>query len=287
MRLIAGAYPAAPTESADQATFLSHLTANDLIGGLELPFIDDEERWLAGALPTEWRHVVTAAPVTGIRSRNDPAFGLASTDPAGRREAIAVTRSLRDAIARSGLTVTAIELQSAPSRTGTPEALAESLAEIVDWDWSGAAILLEHCDAVTAGHEPEKGFLALADELAVARDLGLGVVINWARSVIETRNREGAVAHVREAGDLLAGLIFSGVADVPLNGHPAWVDAHLPPAPIEPASLLTAADIARTRAAAGAEVILGAKVRAGTADRTPKQRAESVLKALELVLTPA
>ncbi|MFC7624089.1 DUF4862 family protein [Microlunatus sp. GCM10028923] len=287
MRLIAGAYPAAPPESADQAAFLSRLTESDLIGGLELPFIDDEERWLAGALPTEWRHVVTAAPVTGIRSRNDPAYGLASTDPAGRREAVAVTRSIRDAIERSGLTVAAIELQSAPSRTGTPEALAESLSEIADWDWSGAAILLEHCDAVMAGHEPEKGFLALADELSVARDLGLGVVINWARSVIETRSPEGAVAHVREAGELLSGLIFSGVADVPLNGHSAWVDAHLPPAPIEPASLLTAEHIARTRAAGRPDVLLGAKVRAGTADRSPKQRAESVLEALHLVITSA
>ncbi len=177
----------------------------------------------------------------------------------------------------------AIELQTAPARTGSAEALARSLTEIAAWDWSGAAILIEHCDALVPGHEPEKGFLSLADELAVARELGLGVLINWARSVIETRSPDGAVAHVTEAGDLLGGLMFSGVADRQVRDYPAWVDAHLPPAPREPASLLTADEIARTRAAAASTGLLGAKVGVSSSDQSPADRAATVVDALELV----
>ncbi len=283
MRLIAGAYPALPTEAADQATFLRQLAESDLVGGLELPFVDDEQRWSARALPADWAHVVTTAPVTGLLSRTDPSYGLASTDEDGRQQAVAVTRAMREAVARSGLSVLAIELQSAPARIGSAEALTRSLTEIVSWDWAGAAVLVEHCDALVPGHEPEKGFLALADELAVTRELGLGVVINWARSVIETRTPDGAVAQVKEAGDLLRGLMFSGVADTPVGRYPAWVDAHLPPAPYEPSSLLTADEIARTLAAADRPAFLGAKVGAGRDDRTAAERAATVLGALELV----
>lgn len=283
MRLIAGAYPAAPTDPADQAAFLRELAGSDLIGGLELPFVDDEIRWSPRVLPSEWRHVVTAAPGTAIRARADAAYGIASTDEDGRRRAVAVTQELREAIVRSGLTVIAVELQTAPAHTGSAEALARSLTEIVSWDWSGAAIMIEHCDAPMPGHQPEKGFLSLADEVAVTRDLGLGVMINWARSVIETRSPDGAVAHVTEAGDQLRGVIFSGVADTPVDRFPAWADAHLAPAPREPASLLTESEIARTKAAAGEAVLLGAKVGASSSDRSPADRAATVLTTLELV----
>lgn len=283
MRLIAGAYPAAPTDPVDRSTFLHHLADSDLVGGLELPFVDDEGRWTPRELPGDWSHVVTAAPGTAIRARADAAYGLASTDEDGRQRAVATAAELRDAIVRSGLTVAAIELQTAPARTGSAEALARSLTEIAAWDWSGAAILIEHCDALVPGHEPEKGFLSLADELAVARELGLGVLINWARSVIETRSPDGAVAHVTEAGDLLGGLMFSGVADRQVRDYPAWVDAHLPPAPREPASLLTADEIARTRAAAASTGLLGAKVGVSSSDQSPADRAATVVDALELV----
>ncbi|WP_161606052.1 DUF4862 family protein [Microlunatus speluncae] len=283
MRLIAGAYPAAPTDPVDQPEFLRRLAESDLIGGLELPYVDDEARWSARALPGDWTHVVTTAPVTGLRTRDDASYGLASTDEAGRQRAIAVTRAMWEAVQRSGLTVAAIELQTAPARIGSAEALSRSLTEIVSWDWAGAVVLVEHCDALVPGHEPEKGFLALADELAVTRELGLGVVINWARSVIETRTPDGAVAQVKEAGDQLRGLMFSGVADTPVGRHPAWVDAHLPPAPYEPSSLLTADEIVRTRAAADSPALLGAKVGAGPSDQTPAERAATVLGALELV----
>jgi hypothetical protein len=88
---------------------------------------------------------------------------------------------------------------------------------------------------------------------------------------------------VKEAGDQLRGLMFSGVADSPVGKYAAWVDAHLPPAPREPASLLTADEIARTKAAAADSVLLGAKVGATSTDRTPADRAATVIAALELV----
>lgn len=283
MRLIAGAYPAAPTDRAEATAFLSHLADSELVGGLELPYLDSERRWSPNLLPTHWAHVVTAVPATALRARADPAYGLASTDEDGRQEAVDVTRTLRDAVSRSGLHVIAVELQSAPARTGDAGCLIRSLTEIAGWDWSGARLVIEHCDAFVPEHEPEKGYLSLAAELTAATEVGVGVVINWARSVIETRTPDGATEHVTQAGDRLAGVIFSGVAATPVGDFPAWADAHLPPAPHEPASLLTADAIAATLKAAGELDFLGVKVGARANDWTPADRAAGVLAALTMV----
>ena len=278
--MIAGAYPAAPP---DQEPFLAHLAASPLVSGLELPFVDDEARWLPHLLPAHWANVVTAAPVTAIRGRTDPAYGLASTDETGRRAALAVTRALRDAVARSGLTVIAVELQSAPARTGDLDSFVRSLTEIAGWDWSGARLVIEHCDAHVPAHPPEKGFLSLDAELTAAAEVGMGVVVNWARSAIETRTVDGPTDHVAQAGERLAGVLFSGVAPTQVGDFPAWADAHLPPAPHEPASLLTADAIAATLAKSGDLEFTGVKVGARSGDRTPVDRAEGVLAALAMV----
>jgi hypothetical protein len=289
MRLIAGAYPAAP---ADPAEFLDHLATSDLIGGLELPFVDDERRWSLDRLPAHWVHVVTAVPATALRARTEAGFGLASTDEDGRREALAVTLAVRDAVERvtqsaGRALVMAVELHSPPQGSGTADQFARSLEEAAGWDWSGARLVVEHCDAPVAAHPPEKGYLSLPDELTAVREVGadIGVVINWGRSVIEAREPAGAVAHVtlaREAG-LLAGVMFSGVAAEPIGDVPAWADAHLAPAPGHPASLLTAAHVTDCVNAAGEVDYLGVKVGARPTDTSAADRANGVLEALRLV----
>lgn len=289
MRLIAGAYPAAP---ADPSEFLDHLAQSDLIGGLELPFVDDERRWSLDRLPTHWVHVVTAVPATAMRARAEAGFGLASTDEDGRREALAVTLAVRDTVARvtqraGRALVMAVELHSPPLGSGSADQFARSLAEAAGWDWSGARLVVEHCDAPVTAHPPEKGYLPLADEVAAVRAVGadIGVVINWGRSVIEARHPAGAVAHVtlaREAG-LLAGVMFSGVASQPVGEVPAWADAHLAPAPGHPASLLTSDHVAECVRAAGEVDYLGVKVGARVGDETPRDRADGVLAALDMV----
>jgi hypothetical protein len=92
----------------------------------------------------------------------DPGFGLASTSKAGRRAAIDFIRDalraaerLNERIGRSA--VVALEIHSAPRADGqraSASALADSLKEISDWQWNGAQIVLEHCDAFVPGQTP-------------------------------------------------------------------------------------------------------------------------------------
>lgn len=305
MIIVAGAYPAAPRttpwDPAEEASFLRQVLDHDGIDGLELAYADalhgHDEPWLLELLPAASTHVVTAVPGTAVRARTDPAFGLASADRSGRDAAVRMVAGVRDAVERvvqaaGRPAVHAVELQTAPGRTadraaaGTAEALAESLRELAGWDWCGASLTIEHCDALRDDHQPEKGFLALHDEIAAIRAAGVGVglVVNWARSVIEGRAAGAAVAHVTEAREagLLRGVIFSGVAG---TGEGAWADAHLPPLPGHPESLLTPTEVARTLGAVdGASLgFLGAKVVARPTDRTPRDRADGVCAAVDVV----
>ena len=113
-----------------------------------------------------------------------------------------------------------------------------SLSTLLQWDWQGARLVIEHCDALVPGQLPAKGFLSLPDEIAAIEATNarhgsdVGIVINWGRSVIETRSAEGALQHIRLARQhgVLAGLMFSGAsgADTPYG---PWQDSHMPPAP--------------------------------------------------------
>ena len=145
----------------------------------------------------------------------------------------------------------AVEIHSAPNTTkGTPssaEAFARSLGELLSWDWQGARLVVEHCDAPGPLGPPAKGFLPLDGDIAAVRaanaaalsakkaeskddasessDGGggkdgrvrgregpVGLCINWARSVLETRDPATALQHVVQAADagVLAGVMFSG-----------------------------------------------------------------------------
>lgn len=304
MTVIAGVYPAAPQanpwNAADEETFLRAVLEHEGVDGLELPFAGalhaHDEDWLLKQLPREGTHLVTAVPGTAGRSRQEPRFGLASADPAGRAEAVRMINDVRAAVDRVNQSagreaVLAVEIQSAPGRAddrtaGTLEALTESLREIAAWDWSGAALVIEHCDAARDDHPAEKGFLDLEDEIVAIRRSGvdIGLSLNWARSVIEGRDPATAIEHVRatiEAG-LLRGVIFSGVT---ASGDTPWIDGHLAPRPGDPESLLGAEEIRETLRAVGDHPLsfIGAKVVARPTDLTPQDRAEGVCAAVDLV----
>jgi hypothetical protein len=99
------------------------------------------------------------------------------------------------------------------------------------------------------GQVPAKGFLTLEEELDVLSSLddAVGLSLNWGRSVIEGRDVDRAMEHVRVAASSgrLRAYTFSGAAAVATDYGPAWADSHHPfaetdpPGYGEPASLMT------------------------------------------------
>lgn len=282
MSVLVGAYAASPAHAewmpAAEEEFFDGLAALDTVGGLELPWIDGlhphDDEWLLRRFPRRFDAVLTGIPGTMRRLGRDPRFGLASLDADGRAAAIAeatrmleAAERLNDACGRRA--VVALELHSAPIASADPaaehaaiaalRASLESLAATGAGD--GAALLVEHCDAFVPGRAPEKGFLAVADELAALDGLPdrLGMSVNWGRSAIELRDGDAVAAQIAEiaASGRLRGLVFSGAADQATPFGPAWIDAHHPMVPApgfpfgEPASLLTADRVDAAVAAAG------------------------------------
>lgn len=306
MQYVVGAYPAAPAtdpwDAGEEAEFLGTLLASPLLGGLELPFNGvglhrADEGWLFDHLPAEGQHVLTAVPLTVARTQADRAYGLAAPDEQGRRAALADIAGLRDAVERlvqhqGRAAVTAVELQTAPPGTeqgpaGSATALAASLTELAGWDWCGARILIEHCDAAGT-FPPQKGYLSLGTEIEAIKQVaaGIGITINWGRSAIERHDIAAAPEHIATAAEagLLGGLIFSGVGADPDAPFGAWADAHLQPAPLEPMSLLDQDGMALALRAAGSDLdYLGIKLIARGTDRTAKERAGGLCRSLELL----
>lgn len=286
MSLIVGAYPAQPAERQEQ--FHHGLAGIPSIRGLELPYGPyGGTGWPAGAADG-WSAMVTAIPGTMQRLDTNGTFGLASTDPQGRREAlefVAGVRAYAHQLRDEGHEVEAVELHSAPTGSASAHWFQESLKEVLEWDWGTARILIEHCDAPRPGSTPEKGFLAFAEEVDTAvalRGQGweqVGVSVNWGRSVIESGNPDTAVQHLalgREAG-VLAGLMFSGCSPEETGfGYP-WIDAHLPAVEVDgapPSSLLNGREIECCLEAAGPVPILGFKVGLGPQEITPAERVD-------------
>jgi hypothetical protein len=215
--MLVGAYAASPDLSLEPA-YYEGLRALPFITGLEIPFygkpIGD------GLLDPRWNNVLTCIPGVMLELAQNPAFGLASGDEAGRQAALAFTERARQAV--HGLNrhfgravVRAVEIHS-------------------------ARLSVEHCRV--PGHAPAKSFLALGEEIAALRQsqgaTPAGILINWGRSAIEGRDAAGPYAHLKLAGDLLDGLMFSGATSAdPLYG--AWADSHAPFARECPNSLLT------------------------------------------------
>jgi hypothetical protein len=290
MATIVGAYAASPANAAwnenEEEVYYNGLKAIPGVRGLEIPFTGalhpHDEAWLLRTVRKDWDFVVTCIPGTMQALASDRTFGLASDDAAGRKRAIDFAAKARDAVGRINAAVgrnavIAVEVHSAPTQVGEGKgsacAFVESLAEIARWDWQGARIVVEHCDAYRAGHPPIKGFLTLEDELkAIAAAnksarKAIGVSINWGRSVLETRRIETAVQHIRQSRDagVLCGLMFSGTSGA-ATPYGAWVDSHMPHAPAPGVShaaedsLMTEAEIAASLAAAGKIEFVGAKI---------------------------
>lgn len=267
--VILSAYNAAPAldgrDPAAEAAYLAAASSLPGVGGLEVPFYGDglhrhdSAGFLAAVphLPHRLQFTLTTIPdAMGSMARN-PAVGLASTDPAGRKTALRNARRAADAVrqlndAAGRQAVTAVHIFSSPrpdARGRGPDAgaLRESLAELAGYRWDGARPVLEHCDAAGGRDSVIKGFLPLEAEIdaTLAAGAGTGIAVNWARSVIEERCTTAPVRHARLAFDagVLAGGILSGCAPTATAFGAAWDDVHLPPASVEPSSLLTAARI--------------------------------------------
>lgn len=219
------------------------------------------------------------------RLGNQPAFGLASTDRQARESAVQSVSDLLSSVkrfhdAQGRHVVHAVELHGAPRPAAASQgALAESLREISAWDWDGVDLVLEHSDAWSDAHTPEKGFLSLESEIEaiVASGTAVGLSLNWGRSVIEGRSPAAATSHAARAArsGLLRGFIASGASDTDGETSRAWIDAHhgFQSAEAHPygdsASLLTEERLAEALRAAGELQWCGVKVgwpasRAGT-----------------------
>lgn len=274
---LVGAYAAAPSRTAwdppIEAAFLDAIWTLPGVVGLELPwkagaFHGHDERWLLEHLPDDAQIVVTTAPDTSDRHRASGSFGLAATDPAGRRSAIDATRALHDALPRLRESipdgrVVAVELHAAPRPergASSPDALRASLEELITWDWGSTRLSVEHCDAWIAGRAPAKGYLPIEEEISVVDDLrrqggAIGVAVNWGRSVIEQRDPDAGRAHAALAAEagVLDGVVFSGASPEATPVGAAWADVHAPFADDDrfSSSLLTSARAAATLEAAG------------------------------------
>ncbi|MEJ6004097.1 DUF4862 family protein [Paucibacter sp. AS339] len=253
MQYFVGAYAASPNTSAWEpdleARYYQRLMDLPNVKGLEHPFTGrlhpHDDNWFIQNIDKQWRFVFTCIPgVMAALSRN-PHFGIASDNAQGREEALLFLRKACEAISTLNAAcgkrvVDAIQIHTAPNRAvaaSSVGALKESLATLVQWDWQGARVVIEHCDAYLPNQLPSKGFLSLNEEIETVLDINarfgcnLGVVINWGRSVIEARDPRGALQHLRLAKEkgVLAGLMFSGAsgADTPYG---SWSDSHMPPA---------------------------------------------------------
>ncbi|WP_346837061.1 DUF4862 family protein [Microbulbifer sp. SAOS-129_SWC] len=290
MGYFVGAYATAPvTESWDpaiQAEYFAGLKAMANVRGLEHPFTGalhpEDDDWFLANIDPQWDFVFTGMPGVMQRLGTDAGFGLASADEAGRQAALDFYEQARQAIHKLNRhlgrqAVTGLLIHAAPRVTGeeTPDvaALTASLETLASWDWDGAELVLEHCDAKVAGQDADKGFLPLATEIealaAANRNAGkpLGLCINWGRSALEARGVDGPVEHIQaaQAAGLLRGLMFSGVSGQE-SRYGAWRDTHMPPAQafdipaFEPCSLLTETEFRRCLQAAGALDFVGVKI---------------------------
>ena len=253
MKYFIGAYAASPNHSGWdpelETVFYNGLKALPNVKGLEHPFLgrlhQHDDNWFLANIDPGWDYVFTCIPGVMNALGQNPKFGIASEDEAGRAAALDFMQQACAAIGKLNThlgrqAVRAIMIQTAPARHQAPSskaALLASLKTMLQWDWQGAKIVIEHCDAYVESHVPSKGFLALSDELDILSAVNaglpaeqqLGMVINWGRSVFETRAVDGARQHIHsaKAAGLLSGVMFSGVSDKE-SEFGAWRDSHQP-----------------------------------------------------------
>ncbi|MCI1915134.1 MAG: DUF4862 family protein [Bifidobacteriaceae bacterium] len=260
--VVVGAYAATPGslkgEWSGQEEYLRAVLDLEGVAGLEMPwfqtdFLPDEEGAIE-LLKERGRHVITLVAGTMAKaSASGGTYGLASDSAEGRKAALRDMRHVRDVVAEvtgSGNgRVIGVEIQSAPhplmsafSPQYDPtsavrfaaQCYADSVAEIASWDWSGARLLLEHCDSAF-GKSPQKGLLPLDDEIEIARSqvvspTNVSVAINWGRSALEGHRAGLATEQIESAerAGVLGSVFLSGTADHETVYGPAWADTHTP-----------------------------------------------------------
>lgn len=221
--------------SENEALYREGLNSLHHLRGLELPFYQDihelDGAGLIAWLPRDWEYIVTCLPGTMNALATNPDYGLASVSEFGRKAALERMKKVHERVQeindRIGKpAVVGIEIHSAPrGERASPEALRKSLEELVSWDFDGAQLILEHCDAWHPDGQFSKGFLSLQTELSTLKDLPIGIGLNWGRSVLEGRRVETIHRHLELADIKLASLFFSGTAIAdPLYGN--WQDNH-------------------------------------------------------------
>lgn len=281
MKRIVGAYALEGENQQQRLELIQKIMGLGLCTGLEIPIFSnlykEDASWLWSELGANTSNVFTMITATMEAIEENENFGLASQNDEGRDLSLKMLASVRDIVAKlnreHNQRIFAVEIQSAPQMKSEPEtreAFTESLLEIASWDWSGAAICVEHCDAFTTQHTPAKGFLTLDDEVSAvlkAREAQsrtpVGITLNWGRSAIELRDGAAVndhISHCREA-NVLYGLMYSSASPVANAFGPAWTDAHLPLRPNtdldpgEPTSALTSQLLQESRMLAGDELL--------------------------------
>jgi len=256
MKFIVGVYTTSPClyewDEKLATEYINGIKELSMVRGLEHPFWGKlhkfDDNWFLKNIKRSWDFVFTCIPGTMIEMSKNPHFGLASDKESGRKAALRFIEKARKAVENINgylkrSAVIAVQLHSAPNRSienvhSSKESFSRSLKEIVAWNWHNARLVVEHCDAMTEDHQPEKGFLSIDDEIASVSELNqsynnnnpIGIVINWGRSVLEERNVFAPIKHVqkaREAG-LLCGLMFSGCSNQNTEWG-VWKDTHMPP----------------------------------------------------------
>jgi len=302
-RVVVSAYPLSPAfanwDPSIEGAVLRGLAHLDGVDALEVPWLDGihphDTDWFLANVP-DVPLVITPLPFV-MRRLTTPGYGIASTDAAGRSAALADLRRVAADVAtiaeRSDARAAVVELHTSPRAAADADALARSLDEVSALDWSGARLVIEHCDAHVPGLAPEKGFLSLDDEIRAVRSSGadIGLWLNWGRSAIELRDADAVTDQIAAAASsgLLDGLVLSGASDGQSAYSGPWIDAHHPFASIDPdaRSLLTDARVRSAVRAAGPTSWLGLKVSrhpdAGTAAEV-LQTAERHLRALAAVV---
>lgn len=260
---IIGAYASMPADHAGQQQYYDLLLNSGFVSGLEVPYpgqlADETEREFLATQTKRFPFVVvTAIPGTMGNIGQNPYFGLASPNEEGRQAALEYTKAIYRAAEAIG--ADAVEVHSAPTKFAQREAFVQSLQEVCSW--GELTVLIEHCDVYNPDHAPEKGFLSFAEELSIAKELGLKLVVNWGRSALEARDFELPFEQITQASaeGLLAGVIFSGASPSQTIYAGPWGDGHLPSAVHEPTSGMTIERIARDAQAATGVSFLGAKI---------------------------
>jgi len=269
MKYFMGAYASSPNvgdwDAELETRYYDTIKSLGYIKGLEHPFggslHNRDDDWFLANIDPNWEFVFTCIPgVMGAIGKN-PNFGIASDDEAGRQDSLAFMQKARDAIAKLNAhagkeVVRAIQIHTSPNKANagsSKESLTKSLIEMLSWDWQGAKLVIEHCDAYVEGQDPSKGFLKIEDEIdaclkaKIETGKSVGITINWGRSAIEARSASGVIKHIQaaKAAGLLSGLMFSGASGNE-SDYGVWRDSHMPPQALsakgagEPASLLTA-----------------------------------------------